>query len=291
MVQMNAIYADMVNYFDAAAENPSLLMEGHSPFAEEFLHRDQWWEDIFQPNRKLESHALIIAGIVMASFAAFTRRKFADHLEGGVHANITAAEVQGVPKHNMHLERGLGYWDNKKRRVPNMSSAGAEACLLFTMNKTLPWLEKLPEEEREALIKCCQKQTPGMQTIFKERSQKIQQELEARLRQKQQEKAEKEARIIRDKLVLQRKVEEAGGLWQSVEQMEAALLIIKDGVIRGEGKKKTLDAIKDQMNYRKTVLQQPASAKDWTFSENRKALNEEQLKAKIARLIGGQSDT
>ena len=73
-------------------------------------------------------------------------------------------------------------------------------------------------------------------------------------------------------------------------KMEAALQIVRDGVIRGEGKKKTLDAIKDQMNYRKTVLQQLASAKDWTFSENRKALNEEELKAKLRRLIGGQSE-
>ena len=85
-------------------------------------------------------------------------------------------------------------------------------------------------------------------------------------------------------MALQSKVEEQGGLWQSVDQMESALQAIKDGA-RGEAKKKRIDAIKAQMSYRKKVLQQSASATDFTFSENKVVLGEERLKEKLAKLI------
>ena len=128
-------------------------------------------------------------------------------------------------------------------------------------------------------------QTPQMKATFKERALKLRQKLESRLQQQQREKAEKEAQQLRDKMALQTKVEALGGLWQSVNQMEAALQVMKDNA-RGEGKKKRLDAIKAQMSYRKKVLQQPASASDWTFSENKVVLGEERLKEKLMKLIG-----
>ena len=107
------------------------------------------------------------------------------------------ASVLGVPLHNMHLERGFGFWDRMKRKVPSMSSLASEGCLLFTYNKTLDWMLKKPVEERDALIRCCQRQTPQMKATFEERKRKLQAELEKRLRQQQQEKAEKVEREMR----------------------------------------------------------------------------------------------
>ena len=284
IVQMNQILTKLVKFFDDAAENPSLLMEGNSPFDDEYIHRDQWYADVFASNSRLDPHTSVIVGIMMKSFGAFARRHFKDHLEGGVHANLTAEEVEGVPLHDMFSERGFGFWDRLKRFIPNISSEGAEACLLFTMNKTLDWLEAKPADERERLIKACMQQTPKMKETFKERALKIRQELESRLQRQLQEKAEKEAQQLRDKMALQSKVEEQGGLWQSVDQMESALQAIKDAA-RGEAKKKRIDAIKAQMSYRKKVLQQSASATDFTFSENKVVLGEERLKEKLAKLI------
>ena len=131
----------------------------------------------------------------MSSFASFARRQFRDHVDGGVHANITPEEAKGLPLHNMHLERGFGFWDRKKRSVPALSSLASEGCLLFTYNKTLEWLMKKPVDEREELVCCCQRQTPHMKATLKERAKKLQLELESRLQQQQQEKTEKEARV------------------------------------------------------------------------------------------------
>ena len=118
LVGMNRIYSSLVQYFDEAGENPIIFLEGKSPFDEKFLHRDAWWDEPFAPNRKLDGYAAVVAGILMKSFALFARRQFADHIDGGIHANLTADQVRGVPTHNMFLERCFGYWDQRKRHIP-----------------------------------------------------------------------------------------------------------------------------------------------------------------------------
>ena len=81
------------------------------------------------------------------------------------------------------------------------------------------------------------------------------------------------------------KVEDAGGLWRSADQMEEALGQLKN-TSRVEAKRKFLDAIKAQMTYRKKTLQQAAVAvKDFCFSENGRALSVEELKARLQILI------
>ena len=67
--------------------------------------------------------------------------------------------------------------------------------------------------------------------------------------------------------------------------MDDALQLVKRSN-RGEAKGKCMDAIKAQLTYRKKVLQQPSlNAKDFCFSENGRALNENELKTKVKVLI------
>jgi hypothetical protein len=54
MTQMNRHYERMTNFFDAASENPTMLMRGESPFDDEFLKRDAWWEKIFQVGSRVK---------------------------------------------------------------------------------------------------------------------------------------------------------------------------------------------------------------------------------------------
>ena len=166
-----------------------------------------------------------------------------------------------------------------------MSALASEGCLLFLYNKTLDWLLKKPVEERDRLIRCCQRQTPQMKATFAERQRKLQMELAARLQQQQQEKADKEAKELREKTALVGRVENVGGLWTTSVQMEDALQKLKREN-RGEAKGKCADALKLQIAYRKKILQQPSqSPKDFSFSENGRALNEDELKAKVQTLM------
>ena len=266
LVGMNRIYSSLVQYFDEAGENPIIFLEGKSPFDEKFLHRDAWWDELFAPNRKLDGYAAVVAGILMKSFALFARRQFADHIDGGIHANLTADQVRGVPTHNMFLERCFGYWDQRKRHIPNMSSAALEDCLLFTRNETYAYVESKTPEERQKLIREAMKQTPHLKAVCKERARKIEEVLAKRLADQARVLAEKEEKVVREKEALG-KVEAAGGLWRSGIQMEEALKKIQEEA-RGAGKKESIDALKNQLSYRKKVLQQTGNSKDWTFSEN-----------------------
>ena len=172
-----------------------------------------------------------------------------------------------------------------KRQVPSMSSLAAEGCLLFTYNKTLDWILKKPVEERDALIRSCQRQTPQMKATFDDRKRKLEAELEARMRQQQEERAAKEARELSDRMALISKVESAGGLWMSSAQMEEALATMKSAN-RGEAKRKCMDALIAQMMFRKKILLQPSdSARDICFSENGQVFNEAELRKKLNSLI------
>ena len=181
LIKMNQVYASLIKFFDEVSENPTSLLEAASPFSEELLHRDQWFRDLFQPNPRYDHHTQTIAAITAKSLANFSHRQFADHLDGGIHANISQDAGQRIPTHNMAMDRAFGYWDQKWRRIPAMSSIAMKACVLFMLNKTWNWLEEKLAAEQEQIIRTCQRQTPAMKAKFKERSVLLQHQLEERL--------------------------------------------------------------------------------------------------------------
>ena len=68
--------------------------------------------------------------------------------------------------------------------------------------------------------------------------------------------------------------------------MKQGLIKVKEGA-RGEGKGKQLDCIKQQMAYRRRILEQPvADPKDWILSQNGRQLDVAALSLKLAKLIG-----
>ena len=279
IIEMNAIYKSLVDYLDRAAADPSILLQGSSPFAEEYLTRDQVWEEIFRPNPELAVTTRTIAASTMKSFAVFARKEFSDHIEGGAHHNISETAAKAGQTHNMVLERGLGQYDNKKRRVPGMSSAAVETAVLVSQNHTLSWLMNKPQDERDSMIRECQQQTPLMMVKNKENAQQLQKVLESRQQQLQQEKSAKEQREADERSILVKKVQDTGGLWQSNHQMSESLVHIPS-------KKLRLEAIKAQLCYRKKILRQAGGqVKDFSFSENGRQLSEEELKSKVASLM------
>jgi hypothetical protein len=81
--QMNGIYRAMLESFEAAAEDPAILMGGVSPFQEDFLNRDLWWEKVFCPDPRYDGLTVTALGVILPALSLFTKRHFADHLEGG----------------------------------------------------------------------------------------------------------------------------------------------------------------------------------------------------------------
>ena len=91
---------------------------------------------------------------------------------------------------------------------------------------------------------------------------------------------------MKDRMELITKVDAMGGLWRSEEDMKQGLIKVKAGA-RGEGKGKQLECIKQQMAYRRRILEQPvADPKDWMLSQNGLQLDVAELSLKLAKLIG-----
>jgi hypothetical protein len=255
MTEMNGHYQRMVNFFDSASEDPTMLMRGESPFGEEFLRRNAWWDKVFQPNPIFDGLTVSALAIMVRALALFSRKHFADHLAGGKHSHVQPEECRGVPKHNKLCQRAFGLWDHVKRNKPNMCELASEAFILFTLNNTAKWLSNLDNEMPHNVITEARKATPAMYRTFKIRQAKMEEERKAHFREQQEEKRRREEKQMVEMMSLVAKVEEQGGLWKSEEALDAALMSIQER--HGQAKGKQLDALKVQMAYRKKVLHQP----------------------------------
>ena len=90
---------------------------------------------------------------------------------------------------------------------------------------------------------------------------------------------------MRERAQLIDRVEGLGGLWKTEEQVREGLARVKQSG-RGEGKGRQLEALKNQINFRRKVLQQQVhDQKAWTFSENSKPLSVESLTTKLYNLL------
>ena len=154
------------------------------------------------------------------------------------------------------------------------------------MNKPFEWYESLDAEQQKQVMENARKSTPAMLARYKEREREMLELRAARLQEQREQVRQKEVNEVQKRMAWVAKVEAAGGLWKSEEEMEEGLKKVVENA-RGRGcKGKLLEALKDQMNFRKYILQQTGiDAKDWSFSEDKKALDVDQLKAKLAKII------
>jgi hypothetical protein len=197
MAQMNGIYGKMVSYFDKAATDPAMVMRGESPFDDEYLRQDAWWEEIFAPSQEFDGLTLTALAVILQALGLFAWKPFRDHLPGGVHANLDSSECKGVPKHNKLCERAFGLWDHMMRTRPNISSFASEAFCLFTMNKTAAWLSSMDDERRRQVTAEARKETPAMFAKFKLHQKALEEERAANLQHlKEEAQRREEKRMI-----------------------------------------------------------------------------------------------
>ena len=105
------------------------------------------------------------------------------------------------------------------------------------------------------------KQTPNVDAVCKEQAKKIEKVLETSLQEQAKAWAEKEEKSLREEEALVAKVWTSRSLWVSDEQIDEELRKIRIRA-RGAGKKESIDALKNQLCYRKQILQQAGNSKD-----------------------------
>lgn len=72
-----------------------------------------------------------------------------------------------VPKSSVFAESVFGRLDQMLKQKPNTTTLAAEAYIMFSQNKTMNWLEKKGEGEREKLLKEARKESNAIRERFK----------------------------------------------------------------------------------------------------------------------------
>ena len=106
-----AIYRKMIEFLEAAAANPTSILEGQSPFDEIYVRRTVWTQKLLDADEKLDDLTYSIMRVTMATLLVYSKRQFADFLPGGKYADLTPEACRGVPKTNKKAESYFAYWD------------------------------------------------------------------------------------------------------------------------------------------------------------------------------------
>ena len=125
-----------------------------------------------------------------------------------------------------------------------------------------------------------------MKKKFREREQRIADLRAQRLQEKREKMKAREEKGMRDRQELIDKVTQLGGVWKTEEAMMAGIQEVKKQG-RGEAKGKVVDALKQQISYRKLILKQRVlDPKDWTYSDGAgKSPSVDSLTRKLAKII------
>ncbi|XP_060582463.1 uncharacterized protein LOC132738872 [Ruditapes philippinarum] len=252
ILQMNDHYHVLLQYLDRISKDPAEFLLGDCcAFNEQYIHRDEVFECLVQPNDDIDHYAEQIVKTLATALHSLLERMVGDHLPGGKFSNITEElkiKTASVIPHNKLPEFAFGVLDFQLRYRPNASTLVNEAFLMYSMNKTSEWLKSLSDEEKTRLMRESRRDGRKYRETFKARVKEIQEERRKRL-------AEKAAEAARKNEIQRKKREEIvanilyDGLWQSEEQINEALGIIKSN-------KDKRAALIWQLKFRKTILQQ-----------------------------------
>ena len=136
VLQANEYYANLIQYLEKVAREPSILMKGtETPFKDETkVKKDAIYESLLAPSKHDVDVEIILRNILPA-ISKLLKVQFKDHLEGGVFENPTGdliAATKSAPKHNKFSESVFAYLDGLLRSKPHISTISAEAYIMFT---------------------------------------------------------------------------------------------------------------------------------------------------------------
>ena len=271
--QMSDVYAKLLKFLEDASADPQIVLQGNSPFPDQYLRKDKFWDKIFAPDERFDADTLSALAMFLPAMAIFTKKHFADQLPGGRYEHLQSSDVPGVPKHNLLCERVFGQWDMAKRQSPNKSEIALEAKLCYASNNVREYIQSLDPAARRNLILESRAETPIVRAKFKERQLALKEAAEQALEQRKNKAREDEQKRIYELVDLMAKVNGVGGIWKTSLEVDAGLSKVKQAARRG-AKGKLLEALKNQLAFRKKVLKQQLSdPKLWSYSEKGQAFD------------------
>lgn len=148
----------------------------------------------------------------------------------------------------------FGQLDQLLKCEPSLTTLAAEACIMFSNNKTMQWLKSKSDVEVFYLVTKASTDVKYLRKKFKQRQHEIADNRRLAI-QLAIEKTEKARREKIRKLEIYPKDNLNHGLWQSEYELENMLKSYTST-------KYKIEALKAQIKFRKEVLLQKAEAKE-----------------------------
>ncbi|WAQ97233.1 hypothetical protein MAR_029923 [Mya arenaria] len=135
-------------------------------------------------------------------------------------------KTQSVPKHNKFSETIFGHMDRLLREKPNTTQIASEANMMFVHNKTVEWLRKKTDNEKESLVKNARKDVNHLRQSFKLRHLRIEEDRRRLLAEKREKAHQAELNKFKNKEEIIDNVQ-LWGLWQTEDEVDSGLSLIK----------------------------------------------------------------
>ena len=287
LMDIGARYREIIDYITTASQSIQAFITGQLQLSfcnAARLQSDRIFQKLVLPWEHDDKTEVILL-VILPAMTRLLQRMFHDHLEGGKWTDVSdemRERTKGLPKH-MFSESIFGHLDRLMREKPNMSTIATEACLMFSHNHTLEWLQMKPHEVARLLSEAS-KAVRKTRKCFKERQQSIQKARRAAVAEIMRKQEELTLKRLRKKEQQTADIV-YWGLWQTEQQVDDALASM--------GAVEQTKALKAQLNFRQHVLKQkpadPALKCVYSFSKSdgqrRVQLSREMLAANIKLLI------
>ena len=284
ILQSNIHILDLPYYYNKLLlfvrqhEDMSGFMTGECiPFPDKPITKDAVWLALVSRSPEYDQ---IVDQILIACFKTIElllSRVIEDQIPAVKAA--TRSQTVSVRKTNTISERDFAQLDRLIREKPNSTMLSLEAHILFSNNKTSEWLHSKSKEELKQLMESARKVCPEHKRKFKERLADIAAHRLETQKQRERDKQAAEQRILQEKERITTEIVDHG-LWLTTADVDDGLSSLKS-----ETKKR--EALKAQIRFRKTVLQQSSEDKDiFKFSKKgRGQFNSAKLRDNLIKLL------
>lgn len=288
------IIGEFLQWVDERTRDPKLLFDGVPPnlsvlFSTDIFERQEYDNLFVMKYPASTSLSFVVAKRAMLIVGQFLRRVFAPFLTGGEIHSLCAAKgpqstkirkaFASAPRNNVQVEGAFGLADYIGNRAPRMRTTRIAAETMMRRNKTMPWLNSLPDREQENLLNQCISMGPTLEKEGKAAKNAI--------LEKVCEKMLEEAKIETNKAVhiqsnAERHIDDLftyGGFFSTPDDLDNFLK-------RETNEARVLEAMRTQLRVRSKVLNQSMpGSKNFTLSEGSIPISKNALIEKVKRAI------
>ena len=287
MSEISSSYTELCKCLESWQLDASSLLDGSArPFRGSSVAVDDVHNELFIESETNDATTLAVLQIMCAAFSTYSNRLLQDHLPGGMyHAMSTeaAATSSSVATTNVCSERVFAQLDKLMREKPNSSLVAIEGIILFSANNTSEWLQQQSPEKRKALFASAISGAEQHRQLYHQRCKAIATHHQQQIQEKQRKKQEKEKQDLQLK---QQLTDEVGrmGLWASQDEVALKLAALPASAAK-------VHALKSQIRYRKTVLNQVADKAIFQWSSGGKLHTWQELAKNLLTLISAAPPT